>query len=56
MSDKKRVIITIERGIPEVLEAPDGVDVLIRDYDTWCYSEDELEEDEEGRKYFPREG
>lgn len=56
MSDKKRVIVTIRGGIPEIIEAPDGVDVEIRDYDTEWYRKDELEEDEDGEKYFPREG
>jgi hypothetical protein len=54
VSDKKRVIVTIRGGIPEVLEAPDGVDVEIWDYDTEWYPKDELEEDEDGDKYFPR--
>lgn len=56
LSEEKRVIVTIRGGIPEVLEAPDGVDVEIRDYDIWPYPEGDLEEDEYGEKYFPREG
>ena len=56
MSDKKRVIVTIRGGIPEIIEAPDGVDVEIRDYDTEWYPKDELEEDEDGEIYFPRRG
>ena len=56
MSDKKQVIITIRGGIPEIIEAPDGIDVEIRDYDIWPYPEGDLEEDEYGEKYFPREG
>jgi hypothetical protein len=56
MNERKRVIVTIRGGIPEVLEAPDGVAVEIRDYDIWAYPEGDLEEDEDGEKYFPREG
>ena len=56
MNDKKRVVITINGGIPEIVEAPDGVDVEIWDYDTEFYSEADLLEDDDGRKYFLREG
>lgn len=56
MSDKKRVVISIYSGIPEIIEAPDGVDVEIWDYDTECYPEAELKQDEDGNKYFLREG
>ena len=56
MTDKKRVIITINGGIPEVIQAPDGVDVEIWDYDTEFYSEADLLEDADGNKYFLREG
>ena len=56
MNEKKRVIITIRRGIPEVIEAPDGVDVEIWDYDTDGMHPDELDEDDSGREYFLREG
>lgn len=54
--NKKRVVITIDGGIPEVIEAPDGVDVEVWDYDTDFYSEDDLYEDDNGEKYFLREG
>lgn len=56
VNEKKRVVVTIRRGIPEVIEAPDGVDVEIWDYDTEWYPKDELEEDEDGEIYFPRRG
>ena len=56
MTDKKRVIITINGGIPELLEAPDGVDVEIWDYDTEFYEDEDLHDDDNGRKYFLREG
>ena len=52
----KKVIITINGGIPEVIQAPDGVDVEIWDYDTEFYSEADLLEDADGNKYFLREG
>jgi hypothetical protein len=50
------VIITIRGGIPEVIEAPDNIDVEIWDYDTEWYDRDDLVEDEYGEKYFLREG
>lgn len=56
MTDKKRVIVTIRGGIPEVIEAPDNIDVEIWDYDTEWYDRDDLVEDEYGEKYFLREG
>ena len=56
MNDKKRVVITINGGIPEIVEAPDGVDVEIWDYDTEFYPEADLLEDADGNKYFLREG
>jgi hypothetical protein len=56
MSEKKRVIVTIRGGIPEVIEAPDNIDVEIWDYDTEWYDRDDLVEDEYGEKYFLREG
>jgi hypothetical protein len=59
MTDKKRVVVTIRRGIPEVIEAPDGVDVEIWDYDTEGMHQDELDElvkDDRGCEYFLREG
>jgi hypothetical protein len=56
MNEKKRVVVTIRRGIPEVIEAPDGVDVEIWDYDTEWYDREDLEEDEDGEKYYLREG
>lgn len=56
MSADKKVIITIDSGIPEVLQAPDGVDVEIWDYDVEFYPEADLLEDDDGRKYFLREG
>ena len=58
MTDKK-VIISIYNGIPEVIQAPDGVDVEIWDYDTDGMHQDELDElvkDDSGREYFLREG
>lgn len=55
MNEKKRVIITIEGGIPEIIEAPEGVDIEIWDYDTDWYDEADLLEDSKGRKYFLRE-
>jgi hypothetical protein len=59
MNEKRRVIVTIRGGIPEVIEAPDNVDVEIRDYDTEGMHQDELDElvkDDRGREYFLREG
>ena len=56
MNERKRVVVTIREGIPEIIEAPDGVDVEIWDYDTWSYRQDELEEDDDGEKYFLRGG
>ena len=56
MTDKKRVIITINGGIPEVIQAPDGVDVEIWDYDVLGILDADLLEDADGRKYFLREG
>jgi hypothetical protein len=56
MSDKKRVVVTIRRGIPEVIEAPDGVDVEIWDYDTDGVHPDNLSEDDDGEEYILREG
>jgi len=56
MNEKKRVVVTIRGGIPEIIEAPDNVDVEIWDYDTEWYRQDELEEDDDGEKYFLREG
>ncbi len=56
MSEKKRVVVTIRGGIPEVLEAPDNVDVEIWDYDTDGMHPDELDEDDRGCEYFLREG
>lgn len=56
MNDKKRVVITINGGIPEIVEAPDGVDVEIWDYDTEFYEDEDLHEDADGEKYFLREG
>ncbi len=56
MSDKKRVIITIRGGIPEIIEAPDNIGVEIRDYDTEWYDRDDLVEDEDGEKYYLRGG
>jgi hypothetical protein len=55
----KKVIITINGGIPEIIQAPDGVDVEIWDYDTDGMHQDELDElvkDDSGREYFLREG
>jgi hypothetical protein len=52
----KKVIIEVRGGIPEIVEAPDGVDVEIWDYDTDGYIEADLLEDADGRKYFLREG
>ncbi len=56
MNEKKRVVVTIRRGIPEVIEAPDNVDVEIWDYDTDGFYDEVLEEDDDGEKYFLREG
>ena len=59
MTDKKRVVITINGGIPEIVEAPDGVDVEIWDYDTDGMYQDDLDQlvtDSNGREYFLREG
>ena len=55
LTDKK-VIIEVRDGIPEIVEAPDGVDVEIWDYDTEFYEDEDLHEDDEGEKYFLREG
>jgi hypothetical protein len=56
MTDKKRVIIIIEDGIPEVIQAPDDIEVDIWDYDVLGYPEADLLDDADGRKYFLREG
>ena len=56
MNERKRVVVTIREGIPEVMEAPDGVAVEIWDYDTEWYDRGDLVEDEDGEKYFLRKG
>ena len=56
LDEPRKVVVTIHRGIPEILEAPDGVDVEIWDYETEFYPEADLLEDDDGRKYFLREG
>jgi hypothetical protein len=59
MTDKKRVVITIHRGIPEITQCPDDIDVEIWDYDTEGMHQDELDElvkDDRGCEYFLREG
>jgi hypothetical protein len=59
MNEKKRVVITIYRGIPEITQCPDDIDVEIWDYDTEGMHQDELDElvkDDRGCEYFLREG
>ena len=59
LDESRRVVITIHRGIPEITQCPDGIDVEIWDYDTDGMHPDELDElvkDDSGREYFLREG
>jgi len=43
---------SIQSGLLELEEIPEDVTVDIRDYDTECCEEDDLEEDENGKSYF----
>jgi len=56
----KRVVVTVHGGIAEVIEKPEDVMVLIRDYDVETLSEEELAErgasrDECGAPYLESE-
>jgi hypothetical protein len=54
-SPVNKVIIEVRDGVVEIAEAPQGLDIEIRDYDMDFYEDDDLEEDEFGDKYFLRE-
>lgn len=55
-SPTNKVIIEVRDGVVEIADAPDGLEIEIRDYDMDFYEDEELEEDEFGDKYFLREG
>lgn len=56
LDEPRKVVVTIHRGIPEVTECPDGIDVEVWDYDTDGVHHDDLSEDDDGEKYLLREG
>lgn len=62
MDTPQRVIITIRGGIPECVEQPDGVEVIVHDYDLECYDSykgdgtraEEVKTDEDGEEYWEK--
>ena len=51
-----KIVIAIRRGIPQIWECPDGLEIEIRDYDTDGVHPDNLSEDDDGEEYILREG
>ena len=50
---KKIVIITVEGGVVQDVEVPDGVQVVVKDYDV-DGSEEDLSEDENGDEFIEK--
>ncbi len=47
----KLVIVTVEGGVVQHVECPDGVKVVVRDYDAEGSDADLLSVDEDGNEY-----
>lgn len=47
----KVVRITVEGGVVQHVEVPEGVQVIVRDYDVEGTDADELEQDENGDQF-----
>jgi hypothetical protein len=48
----KTVTVTVEGGVVQHIDIPEGVRVVVKDYDVEGCDEAELEEDENGDTYF----
>jgi hypothetical protein len=48
---KKVVIVTVEGGVVQHVETPEGVKVVVRDYDTEGCDAARLSVDEDGNEY-----
>lgn len=48
---EKVVIVTVEGGVVQHVECPEGVKVVIRDYDCEGCDADLVSEDEDGNEY-----
>jgi hypothetical protein len=46
-----KIYIEIRGGVVEIASCPKNCQVVVRDYDTECYDEDELSEDDFGNRY-----
>lgn len=46
------VTVTVEGGVVQHVEVPDGVQVIVKDYDVEGCDEADLEQDESGDHYF----
>jgi len=47
----KTVRVTVEGGVVQWVEVPEGVTVIVRDYDVDGSEEDQLDQDENGDQY-----
>jgi hypothetical protein len=47
----KIVRVTVKGGVVQHVEIPEGVKVIIRDYDVDCSEDNQLQQDEDGDKY-----
>lgn len=50
-SDEKGSCVTVEGGVVQHVEAPEGVRVVVRDYDAEGCDADRLSVDEDGNEY-----
>ena len=48
---QKVVVVTVEGGVVQHVECPDGVKVVVRDYDTEGCDTDLVSVDEDGNEY-----
>ena len=47
----QEVILEINKGLVDAVQIPNGIKVVVRDYDVDVYDDNRLDTDEEGKKY-----
>ena len=45
----QRIVISVSGGVANVDESPEGIDIVIKDYDINSWDEENIMEDESGR-------
>jgi len=54
MSERQKIIMTVDSGVVDVQDMPEGIDIVVRDYDVegdWDPDNESCKIDEDGDRY-----